>query len=97
MKVNLQQIIHTDAQVGINRSITSRTSQVLVLLVRDVEVSLRVTVFLSQPKVNNIDLTATLADTYGEVVWLDIAVDEGFRVNVLDAGDELISEEKNSL
>jgi hypothetical protein len=62
-----------------------------------VKVSLWVTVFLGQPKVNNIDLISELADTHEEVVRLDITVDEGPGVDVLDAEEELIGEEKNSL
>jgi hypothetical protein len=90
-------MVHTDTQVGIDRSITSSTSQALVLPVRDVEVGLWVTVSLGQPKINNINLIAALADTHEEVVRLDITVDEGLGVDVLDAGDELIGEKKNCL
>ena len=84
-------------QVGVDAGITSSTSQVLVLTVRDVEVGLGVTVFLGQTEINNIDLVATLSDTHEEVVGLDITVDEGLGVDVLDAGDELIGKEKNGL
>jgi hypothetical protein len=83
--------------VGVDGGITSSTGQVLVLTVRDVEVSLWVTILLSQSEVNDIDLVAALADTHQEVVRLDIAVDEGLGVDVLDTGDELVGEEENGL
>jgi hypothetical protein len=83
--------------VGVDGSITSSTSQVLVLTVWDVEVSLRVTVLLGQTEINNVDLVATLSNAHEEVIRLDITVDEGLGVNVLDAGDELICEEEDSL
>lgn len=86
-----------DTQVGIDTGVTSGTGQVLVLTVRNVEVSLGVTVLLGQTKVNNVDLVSTLADAHEEVVGLDIAVDEGLGVDVLDAGDELIGQEEDGL
>lgn len=83
--------------MGIDASITSGTCQVLVLTVWDVEMSLRVTVLLGQPKVNDIHLVSPLADPHQEVIWFDVAMDEGFRVDVLDSGDELIGEEQHRL
>ena len=89
--------LRTDAQVGVDGGITSSTSQVLVLTVWDVEVSLWVTVLLSKTEINDIDLVAALADTHQEVVWLDITVNERLGVDVLDAGDQLISKEEDGL
>jgi hypothetical protein len=88
----LSRCVHTDTQVSVNGSITRSTGQVLVLTVWDVEVSLRVTVLLGQTEINDIDLVATLANAHKEVVRLDITMDEGFGVDVLDAGDELVGE-----
>lgn len=88
---------HTDAQMGVDRGITSSTSQVLVLSVWDVEVSLWVAVLLSQTKVDDIDLVSALANTHQEVVGLDVTVNEGLGMNVLDAGDELIGKEEHGL
>jgi hypothetical protein len=82
--------------MGINRSITSSSSQVLVLPIWDMEMGLWVTVFLGQTEINNIDLITTLANAHEEVVWLNITVDEGLGVNILDTGDELIGKEQNS-
>jgi hypothetical protein len=83
--------------MSVDGSITSSTGQVLVLPVRDMEVGLWVTVFLGQSKIDNIDLVTTLSDAHEEVVGFDITVDEGLGVDVLDARDELIGEEENSL
>jgi hypothetical protein len=83
--------------VRVDGGITSSSGQVLVLPIRDVEVSLGVTVFLGQTEIDDIDLVAALADTHEEVVGLDITVDEGLGVDVLDARDELIGQQKNGL
>jgi hypothetical protein len=83
--------------VGVDGGITSSTSQVLVLPVRDVEVSLGVTVLLGETEIDNVDLVATLADAHEEVVRLDITVDEGLGMDVLNAGDQLVGKEKDGL
>ena len=83
--------------MGVDRGITSSAGQVLVLSVRDVEVSLRVPVLLGKTKINDVDLVASLADAHEEVVGLDITVDEGLGVNVLDAGDELVGQQQDRL
>ena len=83
--------------MGVDGGITSSTSQVLVLPIRNVEVGLRVTVLLGQTEIDDIDLIAALADAHEEVVRLDITVDEGFGVDVLDAGDKLVGQQKNGL
>lgn len=83
--------------MGVDGGVTGGTSQVLVLSVRDVEVSLRVAVLLGETEINHVDLVAALADAHEEIVGLDVAVDEALGVDVLDAGDELIGEEQDSL
>lgn len=62
--------------MSINTSITSRTSQVLVLTVRNVEVSFWITIFLSEAKINHVDLISTFADTHQEIIWLDVTMDK---------------------
>ena len=89
--------VHTNAEMRVDGSIPSGAGQVLVLSVRDVEMGLWVAVFLGQTKVNDVDLVASLADAHEEVVGLDVAVDEGLGVDVLDAGDELVGKEKDRL
>lgn len=86
-----------DTEMGVDGGVAGGTGEVLVLTVGDVEVSLGVTVFLGETKVDDIDLVAALADAHEEVVGLDITVDEGLGVDVLDAGDELVGEEENGL
>jgi hypothetical protein len=103
VKHNVTQGLHVittgllDTQVSVDTGVTSGTGQVLVLTVRDVEVSLGVTVLLGQTKVDNVDLVSTLADTHEEVIGLDVTVDEGLGVDVLDAGDELVGQEQDGL
>ena len=83
--------------MSVDAGIAGRASKVLVLTVWDVEMSLGVTVFLGQPKINHVDLVATLADAHQEVVRFDITVDEGLGMDVFDAGDQLIGQKKDSL
>ena len=83
--------------MGVDGGVTSGTSQVLVLSVRDVEVGLGVPVLLGETKVDHVDLVASLANTHEEVVGLDVAVDEALGVDVLDAADELVGEQEDSL
>ena len=83
--------------MGVDTSVSCSTRQVLVLTVWDMEVGLRVTVLLSKTKVDNVDLVATLANAHQEIVWLDITMDEGLGVDVLDPGDELIREQQHRL
>jgi len=57
----------------------------LVLAVGDVDVALGVPVLLGQPKIDDVHLVGLLAQPHEEVVGLDVAVDEGARVDKLDA------------
>ena len=83
--------------MGVDTGITGSTRNALVLMVEIVEVSLGVTVFLGETKIHHIDLVATFADAQQEVVGLDITVNNLLRVDVLNAGDELIGKEQDSL
>ncbi len=83
--------------MSVDTGITGGTSQVLVLSVWNVEMGLRVTVFLSQTKVNDIDLVAALADAHQEVIWLDITMNERLGMDVLDARDELVGKKEHRL
>lgn len=86
-----------DTKVSVDTGITGSTREVLVLTVGDVEVRLGVTVFLSETEIDDVDLITTLADTHQKVVRLDITVDKGFGVDVLDPGDELVGQQKDGL
>lgn len=83
--------------MSVDTGIAGSTSEVLVLTVWNVEVSLRVTVLLGQTKIDDINLVSALTDAHEEVVRLDITVDEGLGVDVLNAGDELVGEKKHRL
>lgn len=62
--------------MGIDAGVTSGARQVLILTIRDVEMSLRVAVFLGQAEVDDIHLVSPLADPHQEVVGFDVTVDE---------------------
>lgn len=81
----------------VDTGVTGRTSQVLVLSVRDVEVRLRVTVLLGKTEIDDINLVATLANSHEEVVRLNITVNKGLGVDVFNAGDKLIGQQQDSL
>ena len=66
----------TNAQVRVDAGVTSGAGQVFVLTVRDVEMGLRVAIFLGQPEINHIHLVSALADAHQEIVGLDVAVNE---------------------
>jgi hypothetical protein len=76
-----------DTQVSVDRGVTSCTSQILVLAVRDVEMSLWITELLRETEIDDIDLVAPLANTHEEVVGFDITMNEVSRVDVFDTGD----------
>jgi hypothetical protein len=77
----------TNAQMGIDGSVTSGTGQVLVLAIRDVQVRLGVSVLLGESKINDVDLVASLANAHQEIVGFNVSMDEIARMNVLDAGN----------
>lgn len=73
------------------------TGKVLVLSVGDMEMGLRVAIFLGETKVDDVNLVAPLADAHEEVVGLDVAVDERLGMDVLNARNQLIGEEEDGL
>ena len=83
--------------MSVDAGIASRAGEILVFTVRDVKVRFGVAVLLGQTKVDHIDLVASLADAHEEVVGLDVTMDEGLGVDVLDAGDELVDEQEDRL
>ena len=83
--------------MSVDGSITSSSGQVLIFTVWDMEMCLWVTIFLSETKVDNVDLVASLSNTHQEVIWLDITMDKGLCMNVLNARDELIGQKQNGL
>ena len=75
----------TYSQMGVNTGVSGRSSQCLVLAVRDVLVSAGIAVFLCQTKVNDVDQVSLLPQSHQEVVRLHVAVDEILGVNVLQS------------
>lgn len=51
---------------------------------------LGVSIVFDKAEINYVGQVTTLANAYEKIVGLDIMVDEGFGVNVLDPGDKLI-------
>mmetsp|Transcript_164025 Transcript_164025/g.398635 ORF Transcript_164025/g.398635 Transcript_164025/m.398635 type:complete len:375 (+) Transcript_164025:167-1291(+) len=86
-----------DAQMVVDRGITRRTGQVLVLAVHDVHVRLRVPVPLRQAEINDVDHVGAAAQPDQEVVGLDVAVDEVLRMDVLHAVDHLVRQHADRL
>lgn len=74
-----------NTEMGVDRSVASRTSEILVLSVRDMEVGLRVTEFFRQTKINDVDLVAALSDAHQKVIGFDVTVDKVARVDIFDA------------
>jgi len=70
----------------VDTGVTSRASQILVFPVGDMEMGLRIPVFLCEAKINDVHLISTFANSHQKVVGLDITVDERFGMNVFDAG-----------
>lgn len=67
--------------------VAGSAGQVLVFAVGDVLVRARVTIFLSQAEVDDVDQVSLLAQSHQEVVRLHVSVDEVLGVDVLDAAD----------
>jgi len=57
----------------------------------------RVSIFLCQPKVNQINRTFPLSNTYEEIIRLDITVNKVVAVEKLETLDQLVSKHEDSL
>ena len=86
-----------NTQVGVNGCVASSTCEVLVLPVRNVQVSLRVAELLGKTEIDDVNLIATLSDAHKEIIGFDITVNEVARMDVFNARDKLICEQKNGL
>ena len=73
--------------MGVDGSVSSCAGQVLVLAIRDVKVSLGVSVLFGKSEIDNIDLISSLANAHEEIVGLDVSVDKVSRVDILDSRD----------
>ena len=77
--------------MGVDGSVSSCAGQVLVLAIRDVKVSLGVSVLFGKSEIDNIDLISSLANAHEEIVGLDVSVDKISRMDVLDSRDLRVS------
>ena len=69
----------------IHGGVARRTRQILAVSIRDVLSRLRVPEPLSQPEIDHIDIVLLLPNTYQEVIWLDVSVQEVPRVHKLNS------------
>ena len=83
--------------MSVDAGITGGAGEVLVLTVWNVEMGLWVAILFGKAKVNHVDLVAPFPNAHQEVVGLDIAVDKGLGMDVFDAGDQLVGQQKNRL
>mmetsp|Transcript_24934 Transcript_24934/g.73988 ORF Transcript_24934/g.73988 Transcript_24934/m.73988 type:complete len:422 (-) Transcript_24934:15-1280(-) len=86
-----------DAEMRVDGRVPRRAGQVLVLAVRDVLVRLGVAVLFREPKVDAVDQVGLAAEPDQVVVGLDVAVDEGLVVNVLDPLQQLVGNHEDRL
>jgi len=56
-----------------------------------------ISVFLCQPKVNDVYHISKLASSHQEILRLDVAMDVRFAVDVFDPRDELVGKQQNGL
>ena len=79
--------------MSVNRGISSRASQVLAVLERDV-FTLTVFITFGETEIDNVDIIAgALSSSDQKVVRLDISVNDALAVNFLDTTDHLCSNE----
>ena len=76
-----------DAHVRVDGGVASGAGQILVLAVRNVLMGARVAELLGQTKVDDVDEVALLGETHQEVVRLDVAVNEIFRMYIFNAAN----------
>ena len=71
--------------MSLYRCISRRASQVLVVLERDVFSVLGVSISLCEAEIDDIHIMLSLANSYQEVVRLNVSVQEQTGVDVLDS------------
>ncbi|KAI0563609.1 casein kinase I [Gracilaria domingensis] len=86
-----------NAEMGVDGGVAGGTGEVLVLSVRDVNVGLVVAVLFGEAKVDDVDDVGLLSEAHQKVVGLDVAVQKGSRVDVLDPLDHLVGEHEHGL
>jgi hypothetical protein len=81
--------------MSVNGGVTSCASESFALPVLDV-FSLGSHILLGESEINDEDPMSVLAFSNGEIVWLDISMDDASGVNVFDAFDHLIGAHEHS-
>ena len=71
----------------VDGSVSCCSSEIFVLAVGNVEMCFGVPILFGEPKVDDVDLIAAFADAHKKVVRFDVAVDKGFSMDILDAGN----------
>lgn len=59
-------------------------------------VHLGIAVHRSETQIGHVDYVTTPTDTHEKVLWLDVLVKKVLRVDVFNAMDELVCEQKHS-
>ena len=86
-----------DSNVRVYTSVASRTSQRLVIPVRDVIACLSVFVALREAEVDHKTCITLVAVAHQEIVRFHITMQEVVRVQVLETGEHLIGQHANCL
>ncbi len=71
--------------MSVDAGIACSTSQIFVLAIGDVEMRFGVAVLFGETEVNHIDLITAFPNAHQEVVRLNVTMNEGLCVNVLDS------------
>jgi hypothetical protein len=66
--------MHTNAKMSINACISCCTGQILVVFVLNMYMSLVISVFLCQTKINQVDMVTLLASSHEEVIRFYVSV-----------------------
>ena len=86
-----------NANVSVDRGITGSSGQVLVLTVGDVLMGARIAILLGKAEIDNVNDRLTLPQSNEEVVGLNISMDEGLCMNILQPAEELIGQHEHRL
>lgn len=81
--------------MGIDGSISRSSGEVLVLAVRNVLVRSRISVFLGESEIDNVNHRLSLPESDEKVIRLYITVNEGLCVHILQTAEELIRQHQH--
>jgi hypothetical protein len=89
-KSSLQLDVPTFSQMCADASISQHADH-------RVDVHARILNLFRQANVRCVDRIALCASAHEQVVWLDVSMDVPFRMNILEAMDELVREQQHGL